>query len=871
MQASELEITVYRIFAFLLFSILLFISRVTSLVASEHDLRFVRGLADRNLFESVEIFCAEEFDRIDESNRPLLSRTEQYALAAELLRSRSLQMLQAEPHRRPVLQKGLDELTQRYLTGADDTTKPEETLARLALLFQRVIADASLGEWQYHEANMATSAQRTDLLHEARQKLLEAVEGYQRCVERLNALHGRQGVARNQDFEQKWLGLLRSVQIQHGLAQKSLALSFAPGSADRQFSLNAAVEILEEPTQTTIRDEIIYRAKIELASCFRLLGQQGRCLQLLQELQQLLQQSAQQESVSMALRFQAETERLRYLLAAEKFDEARENYLAERAGSECWPDFDIARLELFIALGRLLREQAQNNAAVPNEESPPFDAVLMQEILNLTRQIEDSCGAFWGRRARMLLVESSLSEQPNGNEALLLELGKAQYHNGRFSESVRLFDQATDLALERNRAAAAFESVLASAQILRERLAQWEQGGTPESDVAQAPDLTTLPESAALRARITERLCNVAKHFSEEQQAPEIFLTAIDTAGQRVLKQEMSVRDFVTLHAEFADRWPHAPKTPAVLLRAAELLATENDTQATLNLLEKISNHTLSSDEMGLRIVVLAKKMWEAQLTADSEEKTLEAATWFAKRLPQTLPQDAQPPESPASTTWNAVDAASGILAAEHFVRAASHGTDSAQSSEFAQQAEQILRQISLHCPDLPPAQQAQVQALLVTILLKQGRQEEGQLAMQNLNANQIASLSPTERQQFLRTQVTLLVDTGQVRDAIKLAREMLQESPKNRECHEMLASVLMCSSQPVDHEEALNIWTKIALGTEKNSEPWWKARENMLDVYVKQGQMTEARRQFDRLQILYPELGGPARKQRLENLLREP
>ncbi len=119
--------------------------------ASEMDRQLLRGLADRNLFESVEFFCEGPLQQAE------LPLAEQYTLAAELLRSRSLQILQVEPPHRMALLESLDELERKYLTGPDDISKPAETLARLTLLFQRAIADAALGEWQCREANIITS------------------------------------------------------------------------------------------------------------------------------------------------------------------------------------------------------------------------------------------------------------------------------------------------------------------------------------------------------------------------------------------------------------------------------------------------------------------------------------------------------------------------------------------------------------------------------------------------------------------------------------------------------------------------------------------------------------------------------------------
>ncbi len=795
--------------------------------ASEANKRLLRGLADRNLFESVEFFCAAELNKAE------LPVAEQYALAAEWLRSRSRQMLQVEPHRRAALLESLGELEHRYLTGADDPSKPGETLARLTLLFQRAIADATLGEWQCREANIGVEADRDRLLQDGRKTLLDAVDRFKLCDARLNELRQRQGVNRDQTFDRDWLGLLRSVQFQWGLAQQSLALSFPPGSADREFGLNAAVQILDEPARVKINEDAIYRCKIELASCFRLLGRLDACARLLQELQKT--------DLSTELRFQAETERLRFLLAAGQLELARKDYQTGRAGSECYPEFDLARLELFLAEGRQLRKDAQGKLAGADKE---LQEALLAEILKLARRIEERSGPFWGRRARMLLTEASLSETEGVDGSVLMLLGLDQYQSGRFSESVRLFERATDRAIEAGSADSALGGALYSAGVLNEVLVRLETG----TDAGKAG------ETGPLRQRMIDGLLKVARRFPRDPQAPEVFLKAVDFASESVLKKERTVTELVKLHTEFAEIWPDSPKTPAVRLRAAELLATQNDTLGVLAILEKIPNAT----EAGPRAVELARQTFEAsQNSTGPRLSEAETATWFASRLPQ----------DPVAV-WMEADATSGIAAAEYGIRA--FAANPAQATEALKQTERILRDVLARCPSLSPGHRAQAQALLVTALTGQGRQQEGGEIMKNLNENQVATLSPAEKRAFQRTQVLLLADTDRLDAAVKLARELLKESPKDRSLHEMLAEILTRSNKEADLTEAIQLWTKIAAGTEKNTEPWWQARERIFEIYVKQGKTTEAKRNFERLRILYPDLGGPARKSRLGKMLNE-
>jgi hypothetical protein len=97
--------------------------------ASENDVLFLRGLVDRNLFESVEFFCNNEFQE------PKISAAEKNVLAAELVRSRTQQMFLAAPKRRTEIRNQLAEFETQQLRATDESTDSELALARMMLQF----------------------------------------------------------------------------------------------------------------------------------------------------------------------------------------------------------------------------------------------------------------------------------------------------------------------------------------------------------------------------------------------------------------------------------------------------------------------------------------------------------------------------------------------------------------------------------------------------------------------------------------------------------------------------------------------------------------------------------------------------------------
>ncbi len=108
--------------------------------ASDADTRFLRGLVDRGLFESVELFCEQKFNDND------LAGPAKFLVAAELVRSRTQKMILAEPSQRENIRNDISQLENFLNRFATPTPTDEELLARNTFLFQQAISDFLLGD-----------------------------------------------------------------------------------------------------------------------------------------------------------------------------------------------------------------------------------------------------------------------------------------------------------------------------------------------------------------------------------------------------------------------------------------------------------------------------------------------------------------------------------------------------------------------------------------------------------------------------------------------------------------------------------------------------------------------------------------------------
>ncbi|MDR2440237.1 MAG: hypothetical protein LBE12_12835 [Planctomycetaceae bacterium] len=807
-------------FLFFFFFPILFFCAGTILGFTDSDILFLRGLSDRDLFESVEFFCAGEFQN------PNVSTLQKTKLATELVRSRTRQLLLSEPVRRQELRKQLVELETQFLGLPDKLNQPELSFARISLQLQFAITEYSLGDWQRLEADIAPETDRNKIAQHARTTLLRALEQFQQCTEQLKKLRRNTRLNTNPSFEHQYLILSRSIGYQTGLSQKSLALTFPLGD-DRIFSLNKAVELLTELASLPINDPIIFRNRIELATCYRLLGNYDKCKELLMRLQNI--------ELTPELQSQAEAELIRYYLAVGNLDEADQKAGENYSNSSLDPDYSLAILELLLAWSCRLNDK------------PEQQTQRNQMILEQVRRIDRQFGTYWGRRARMFLGTSHLktaegTEGIKGINTLLLKmLAEDQFQNGQYTEAVRFFELASRRAETMGDKKETFNNAVSAIAVLGKVLEQFETVSHSDPNISQT-------EITACRHQMINSLRNISIRFSENPDAAELHLKAVDLTAQAVLKKETTLDNYLILLKEHAECWKDSPKIPPLLFRAAVLLESQNQKANALSMLEKIPNHSV----VGLDAVNTAKRCFNTL-----SEPPLVVAAWFERRLPEN------------QNLWNEADVASAIYAAEQRIQAFARTADKTELVEVPKKAEQLLRNILQYFPEPEQITKIKVQTMLVTVLNDQGRNEEGVAVLQELDTQTLEDiLLLPEKRTFLLAQIQLLAKTGKVQEAVNLLKKQLKQYPDDLPFLILLAEILTQQNDSATLTKSIEVWTRIANQSAKNTENWWLARERIIEIYLKLNKKTEAKKELELLRLLYPELGDTTRKKRLNTLL---
>jgi Flp pilus assembly protein TadD len=471
--------------------------------AADPDVRFLQGLIERNLFESVEYFCHREFQK------PAAAKTNQLYLASELVRSRTKQALLTE-HPENIKER-LTEIEKQFLTIPDDFADPAVSLARMMLQLQ-----------------LAISFKQPDA---SKSELYEAIERFKKCSGDVKTVRQKIGTNAHPELEHRLAALQWSILSQRGLAHQSLALTF-PAGEDRAFELQQAVKIFSELAALDSKESIIVQSRIELATCFRLLGNHEKCREILVTLQTALQTL----SLTPLLQFQADAELIRYHIATGNIDEAVKQFEKGDPGSAIYPDYDLARLELFLA-----------------QKQPDIRSVLA-----VIQQIEQQSGPYWGQRARQLLTSANPAAGTL-DAATLASLAENQYRSEHLAEAVTLLEQAS----KQSDSEASFQYGRSAISILSTMLEQ--------------------TKSNNIRNQMIGSIRRLSLRFPQQPESAELHLLALDLAASAA-----KTDDYLAMIEEHTKTWSDSPKIQLLRRQAVILLERQGRTEEALKMLPQL-------------------------------------------------------------------------------------------------------------------------------------------------------------------------------------------------------------------------------------------------------------------------------------------
>jgi len=557
-----------------------------TLFASDGDQRQVRSLADRGQFEVVESLCQEKFQQPD------IADIDKVRLATELVRSRSMQWLVAETAHRTRIIRQIESLEATWLVSLPLTQREKGqdnlALAKIVLRLHCAMAYQSLGDYQRFEADAASETNKQTAYQAARTTLQNVLERLITCQEELQTFRQRVGINASPQLQSDVLTVNYSITLQRGITLKSLALSQTT-EAERNVELRQAAEVLSELASKNNSDPVIVRGKIEKAACHRLCGELPQCAEILTQLLN-----------APEYRLQIEAEWIRYQIAVGNIVETRQRYVADRADSRLHPDFDLARLELFLANDPTRRIRPEIPSAMKIQET-------------MARQL----GPYWKRRAEMTVSTLSKGNTDLVSTEMLATLADSAFRENRFVASAEHYEQAAAKANANRQTENMFRYNRLAIEAWRKAL-------------ERAPS----EEKTEYRKRLISLLQNQSLLAPTHTEAENLHLWAIDLQGQIVLTQPESQNNYLALIKEHMETWQESPQMPRLRRLSVIILERQgriDEAAAMLPLLDLAHIETLPRE---------IQRLWVLQL--DTEGKTQAAVDILTtllkqKREPATL------------------------------------------------------------------------------------------------------------------------------------------------------------------------------------------------------------------------------------------
>jgi hypothetical protein len=252
------------------------------------------------------------------------------------------------------------------------------------------------------------------------------------------------------------LNLRKNIQYQTAAVNLTKASLFPPDDRlNRSDVLNLVLNQLDEVLRNTSDDELLWwQVQLDRVEALRLAGKLEQAEQALQALPETKRPVETQTAIL--------EEQLRLALASNSLRPASALVEPALGLNPSTPELQLALLEL------MMRLSAEDPAAT--------QANWTSRASKLTRQIERDHGAYWGRRAELVLIGPAT----NGNDSrpiaandleILTRVGDAAMRKGNFADAVKAYDRASQFATSSKLPGQAFLlSVLAAQAVEKQGL-----------------------------------------------------------------------------------------------------------------------------------------------------------------------------------------------------------------------------------------------------------------------------------------------------------------------------------------------------------------------------------------------------------------
>ncbi len=792
--------------------LILLVAELAALADPQEDVLVLEGLKQRGLFSLIEFQCQARISDPESSQRTRMEWT------VHLINSVTHQAL-----RQPADQRA------RYWKKAQDvaddfSAQHVDDSVVLPVKLQAALALTARGELLRLEATISKDGGTQRV--QSREQLRRATRAFNNLQNEIQTFLPRVGQEASEESlsQTELLSLRQNLHYHLARTYRNQANTYDAGTNDHIAALQRAITSLNKPlTQLAEEDPLVPAIHLALSACHRELKQFPEAQTAIDSLQKMAL------SPQNVLKLRAETVRL--ALAQQDLETTLELLNKPRESNRVLvPEYDLAFLDTFIYFWGKAAEEKNTDQA----ENYQQQAVLT------VKQIEQMHGPYWGRVAELRLLRHAGMNGNSSNLVVLERTADDLYRKDKFSEAVDAYDATANAAQQAGNNDLAFRVLYKAALIEQKR-------GNTDAYI--------------------ERLTTMGVQLRSHPQAPAVHMLGIRTVIEILKTDKSRQKDLETLLTEHLTYF--APGT--TVDQAAIWLGTiQHQRQSYDDAIESYMAVRPTYQDYSTILTNLAT-CWEAKLK--QQESTLDDAATFIKHL-RSLIFDEQ---GNLPQAWNNVQRYAATTLARMLLTYSTKHYEEVEQLLAAAMSEQededwlaiasSLQVVSLAAQGKNNAAQAHIEALSTSKpsqwmeMLNQlqtvaaGVPESTQVAIAQIQIELFNKLSPllTGVKPEFRMQWGLLeagayMQSGNLSESITRYQALAEKYPRHGLVQLSFAQALTRSD---DHlQQGLIQWRRVLQGNPPRSDRWYQAKYNIAELYIRNGQQEEARKQILYLKV---------------------
>ena len=751
----------------------------------ESTVKVIRGLRDRRLFELADKFSKEQLKsaNIAEPDKALIVLEEIQTQVSKAIattgQTRNSAWIQAEK------------------IAADFSRNNFNHPKLLLVQVQDALTHASRGSLiqQEIEVEIATknnAAQALEQFRSATQKLTRVEKAIEQRIPKAASVSGDSG-----ELTQTDLVNLKN-NVRYRLAKTNLAKAQLFDPQDRLNRIDTLNQVLSR------LDEVVTQSNSDLPLWWDAHVSKARCLRLMQKPRQfseLIDSLPKKELTSELL-----TERV---LAALDFDWT-EKWLKLR---QLFSQINKPTPHLQLAFLKMVMSQASRSKESDRSK-------FQTQATDLVKQIENDHGPYWGRRAEILLIGSV---SPNSGDAvaasdfeILIRQGDSAFRKSNFADAVKAYTKAANFAVQQNRAKQALAVSVRLAKS-HEKLKQHEQAA--------------------------QQLFQVANRFRNEDLSAAVHLRGCWNLATAGLDQEL----VAALQNQIA-LWPVSTNTDNARLWLGNALFKQRQWEAAIEAYLSIpweSDHMTAALSQSKSCV----NQWSSQVLAnggnwESENQTLRELLrekWAPSDQYNELKQQWMLILVQTGLASNAMTAQSAISFLDFITTESNHEPlPKLRIWRIVALAKNSVDAIELtdQIKELPNDHVLMKELLLGLQQCLSKRQQVEISAAIRVICDKAVVAGKTKDVKFWRIENAIAeAQTDGSSSGTEALATLVEKYPKSMRIQLEFARVLTKTNDA----KAIGQWRRLAKKVKKESDAWYEAKYNVVQLMIASGQKAEA------------------------------